>query len=464
MHPFGFLHAINAGSFESELLSLAITMGTGEVFHGQGFLSWTRNRGPRIKAITDGGQTLNDHFRAIGGRLRDVGQLMPEAKFATLEAVARDGAQIQIARLDPNHYDVRTDHPAVLWRFTRRSILSSLRLTSLKPSTDRYAEFLVSGTVTFDWPRRTPANQACFDFRCGLGRLIGIKTRRGLWRITLEPTDACDIERAATAIIVALSFWTGSVAQIVAYESTEADAVRRVLRSSRQTPSDTIAPPLGYTTWLELVECHESLLAKAIDFFYLPEHDQIASSLFAFQGSEAASFTSHALISCAVLEGLAQRLAGVSVLETISPQQHEQVEEFLKQSGFPSELVNRIRGFVGTLNTPSGANAISAWAKTGFLGINEEDRQAWKALRNAAAHGKFSLFEGPFDKRRQRVHERNCVYNLINKLILHAIGYQGKYFDYKLSRIEELQPPATAGSIEKHSDHALDPADNSRDR
>ncbi len=74
----------------------------------------------------------------------------------------------------------------------------------------------------------------------------------------------------------------------------------------------------------------------------------------------------------------------------------------------------------------------------------------------------FFAFEGSFNKRRQRIHERNCVYNLFNELKLHDIRFQGTYFDYKLSRIEELHSLATADSIEKHSDHARSPRHFSR--
>lgn len=115
----------------------------------------------------------------------------------------------------------------------------------------------------------------------------------------------------------------------------------------------------------------------------------------------------------------------------------------MKDNGFSQELCERICTFIGKLNVGTGSNIIHEWAKTGYVGFSEEDRAAWRALRNKPAHGTFSLFSGSFDDRQQRISERNRIYGMINKLLLTAMGYEGKYFDYSIWRVADLPAAAT---------------------
>jgi hypothetical protein len=438
MHAFGFLEQIVAGEFQAELLSLEITLGTGETMQGQGFLAWKKEVGSSIQAITNGGENLAARFLNTSGRVQNLGKLIRDEQYASLNAVTRDRKKISICRFDPDGYDVRTDSDAVLWRIPSERILSPIKLTSpVEDERPQCVELLLTGSTSFMWPRRTARNEECLELCCGIGTLRAIKSLHDYWHVSIDVHDDFKIAQVVQAVVGALSFWAGCLVDVVAFEAHSGVVEQSISCPPLLLQQRPIAPPLGHTTYLELAECHEPLLSKAIDYFALEGSGFAASALTAYLSSANGTFASHSLTTCAVLEGLAERFAAKKSLDVISEDGQARVVRLLEGDGFGQSIVERFRGFMGMLNRVTGSNVLADAAKNGHLGITLEEWRSWKNLRNPSAHGKFAVFVGSYEAKQSKLHERSCVYNLINKLLLHEIGYRGKFFDYRTWTIGE---------------------------
>ena len=99
-----------------------------------------------------------------------------------------------------------------------------------------------------------------------------------------------------------------------------------------------------------------------------------------------------------------------------------------------SEVIGRVNAALSLINDPNGANAISKFCKEGTYGFGETDLEAWRK-RNKPAHGSFSLVGLEFEQRTVAVRNRDRIRNMVNKLMLNAIGYAGLYYDYADHRI-----------------------------
>ena len=140
------------------------------------------------------------------------------------------------------------------------------------------------------------------------------------------------------------------------------------------------------------------------------------------------------------LEGIAKEISNsTGIQQEISPELGGKVERCLADSGLPGEISKRFLSFVTKVNAPTVANAISGWCKTGFLGFDADDWKAWN-YRNKSAHGNFALLGSSFDERKLSVPKRDRLANMINKLVMYAIGYEGKYLDYATHSEQEFPP------------------------
>jgi hypothetical protein len=104
-------------------------------------------------------------------------------------------------------------------------------------------------------------------------------------------------------------------------------------------------------------------------------------------------------------------------------------------------MVGRFRSFASKVNAKTAANAISDWCRSGFLGFDAKDKRAWD-FRNKSAHGNFALYGEEFEERQESVARVARLSNMFNKLVMHAIGYVGKYFDYATHEDRDFPPAA----------------------
>ncbi len=94
----------------------------------------------------------------------------------------------------------------------------------------------------------------------------------------------------------------------------------------------------------------------------------------------------------------------------------------VKQAPVEQSLVTRVVNAVGNMKTNSAADKLHALIEVGAL--EEEDRKAWKRLRNASAHGTFEVDPEGMQRLFDDVFRLTTI---IYKLVFLRIGYCGKY-------------------------------------
>lgn len=432
---------ITHGQIETELVDLRLASGRYGEFHGQGFLRWDRAKGVEIRALTKGGTALSQ--RLWQGPGLNEGHLIPSDRYLRLDAKSCAGHTISIDRLSYDGCTTYSNHDCVVWQLDNSHLQSPVMFLKGAPAAKAtFTEILFSNAADLNWPRRSPSNQRCLQATSMFGDLVALELPDGDLSVAVESSSKNEAGRLVNAVSMAFSFWAGKLLRVVAYEARDENATECRLFPHRATfKTKGVAPPLGPMLRPALVTQHEELLKNAIDCFGNDDAEQIGTLLQAsLCYPNDLPFSVQVLISCSALEGLAKGHATTKAVEAISEKQKADVEAFLKERCFPNDLIERFRGFMGTLNASSASNSITRWCKSGFMGFTSEDWDAWK-LRNKPAHGNLSLFGGDFQEKQENVAKRDRIRNMINKLVMAAIGYRGKYYDYALHRELDFSPP-----------------------
>lgn len=96
--------------------------------------------------------------------------------------------------------------------------------------------------------------------------------------------------------------------------------------------------------------------------------------------------------------------------------------DVVKQVPVEESLITRVVNAVGNMKSNSAADKLHALIEVGAL--EEEDRKAWKRLRNASAHGTFEIDPEEMQRLLDDVFRLTTI---IYKLVFLRIGYCGKY-------------------------------------
>jgi hypothetical protein len=444
MYLSKWLHGIEPQRLNVELLDAQLTSDRYGRFEGQGFLRWNRRKGFRIDLLTDGGHRLaTQNFSTAPPK---VGGLVPWDAYLKLNAADRLGYTLEVERLSVLASSVVMGQEPAVWRFDKRHIYSAVdirRGRSIEAMS--FIQLLLSNGHRLPWPRRSPMNKPCLQAVTSLGTLIAHGRPCGDIAVTIELNAPHNPGRIVEAVGAAFSFWAGRIIPVIAYEASEGDAkwMRILSRLSRPSPA-SLAPPLGVVPSVTLEPHQETLLANAFDFFAKDEGQATRSLVLASLSCRHAPFSPEVLVSCSALEGLAN-LAAKSQRshEVISNEQKTIVDTSLAQSGFSNDLIERFRGFMGILNSPSASNLLGRMCVEGAFGLDRSDWDAWKS-RNKLAHGNLSLLGATFEERDRAVSDHDRIRNMINKLVMAAIGYEGTYLDY--ATYQETQFPPTSGT------------------
>ena len=96
--------------------------------------------------------------------------------------------------------------------------------------------------------------------------------------------------------------------------------------------------------------------------------------------------------------------------------------EHLKSAPVGESFVARVAGAIDGMSSTSASDRLHALIQAGAL--EEEDRKAWKRIRNKTAHGSFEIDTG---KMQQVLDDVFRLTTLIYKLVFLLIGYSGSY-------------------------------------
>lgn len=101
---------------------------------------------------------------------------------------------------------------------------------------------------------------------------------------------------------------------------------------------------------------------------------------------------------------------------------------YVTKASFDRKLTERAANVMGGMMSSSASDKLHVLAKAGV--IDEEDIKAWKAIRNAAAHGGLKV---DLSSLKNALAQVNRLVAMTYKLVFLRIGYQGKYVDYATS-------------------------------
>ena len=437
-----FVDEIAAGSFEMNLVTLKLANGRGETYQGQGHLTWTRKDGAHVQALTDGAGFLLQ--QSIFGKQPCLkGQLIPPDYYLRLDGTNQGGDTITIGRISPGDSEVHFGHPSVAWRIQPSSIMGPIWISGDFPTAGRPAasEMLFSpgldlwartSTTTYDNPHFGTVSGSCdwLEADCTFGTIFGNKldNNDALVRVEFKKEAPSNI---AIAIGLAFSFVSGRTNNVFASEMFNDGRVVRML----QDPSRFGEPgrfPAPLAPDLRFSRFREPLLAKATDFYLTDTGRKAGNLLFMCQSVGRSPFTIQALVSSVALESLLKLFGrGESTSTSISDEQTLKILSCVREVGCDERLAARVEGLLNRPDEPSAKNILHEWALRGVLDVAVDDVQAWSRLRNRTAHGRVLWTSSmAMPAKQSELNRLRRVQNLINKLFLNAMQYEGEYFDY----------------------------------
>ena len=130
-----------------------------------------------------------------------------------------------------------------------------------------------------------------------------------------------------------------------------------------------------------------------------------------------------------------------------SAQDREKFENWIKSNpdGVSDRFANRLRGFLGMLGQRRPVDALRDWQEHGILSVAKEDVDAWQNTRNPSAHGKLVGPAPDRDQLQTRMSRYHRLQNLINRIVLHLVGFRGRYVDYAQPGWVETDFPIAPG-------------------
>lgn len=445
-----WLGRIASGNFETELIKLTLTNGYGEQFDGHGKLTWAIKDGLQVDAWTDGTETL---LKIYGGQIPCLpGQIIPAEYYLRLLGQTFNQETVVIERIWPNDYSINTAYPTVVWKIPQSSIMSDISITNNNTSIYQTAKTeLLLNPVVLSWPRKSnticnnphfPIESSVYDwleFDFSGGHVAAKRIESDLVVVRLDSLAQSD-PKASFAISLAFGFVTGRSVKIIAEERSDQQAVTKTIYyPARGRTKNRFSSPLSDDPRLRN-DC-EPLLSKATKFFSTDIGKQAGDLLRMCHISVDSTFTIQALVICVILEGLVKLLIPKGQLEkSICTEQKNEIIAFLKRIMLDKGTIERFSGFIGKMDEVSPSNNLYIWASNGLMEITMDDVRAWKKLRHRAAHGQLLMDEKNTADKQEHIYAMDRVKNLLNKLFLNAMEYEGNYYDYAEYKIKTFTP------------------------
>jgi hypothetical protein len=426
-----FLREAETCCFSETLVSLRLTGNFCKNLEGQGKITWGES-GVSIQAQTNGGFELQE---SMAGPQQKIGEILPDEFYFRLEGETQDGQTVTIDRVMPHNYSTHSESEDVEWNLGKNDILDLVKVTEKieHETLSGTTEFFLSPEKIGTYTRRSkPINENQMlgkldrlQIQCKLGLISAQKRESGTIHCKLKHESQIKLEELE-AIQAAIAFLTGTQVGFRAVEIRWENEIHRYFgwRSPKHS-ANKMSPPIGLA--ITSVELYEPFLSKLTDYFLTPRGVDVAGFIYACHDSIDNSFTSNAMVVCAVLEGMLKPYTKELVVSSgLSADEKGSIVTFCKESGLSENLVKRLDGFMKGMESPSADQVLRNWIDDGFLDVSVEDHRAWKSLRNPAMHGtRLILPTTTSGKIQKRIDEIGRLTNLINKLTMFEAGYFG---------------------------------------
>lgn len=433
-------------------------------FHGSGRLVWNQKSGVKIHAVTDGAEELRESFGRAGTA---PGKLIPRETYISAAGQTQDGWDVSTTAVPLRGYTVSFESPHVLWEMTSRGLTMSRSLPARAKRDRRIIRALLEPPPKH-WPRMTTTEvqNEFFGGRSFQADWLQATTRLGTLlarqhsetafeaRLLLDsdtaPEDPFEIMHA---VAQAFSFVLGRRIWIHGLEDVTADGQRRELYPYRTPTENSLRPPLGDSS-ANLANI-ETLLGKAVDFFLTAQGREVAEYLELCWDTTDNDFTTSITVVAISVESLL-RVASES-LSIDDPGYTSADRQALlswvanQTAHLTKRFLARVGGFIKGLGHRRPIDVLWSWQREGLLGISPEDIDAWEKSRHSAAHGALAGARSGREELQQRFDRFPRVQNLMNRIVLHLIGYRGFYVDYSQAGWPEVEfsPPKSHPGTEE---------------
>jgi hypothetical protein len=433
-------------------------------FRGSGRLHWRADSDVRVMGTTDGASELRDKF----GRTGAPGQLLPQSAYLSMQGQTPDGWEVSTEQVSSDGYLHNWDSPHVTWDFFCRRLTLSRIHARMQPGQCRLVRGLI-GPPPSIWTRVTETEirndyfgSRSFTtdwlvYRCQLGDVAARQRSEEWFEVRLDLPGDADPPPGAfeilSAIRTAFSFALGKRLLIRGIEDIRPDREIRLLATDRGVARNSLPKPLG--TGSAFHDNIENLLACATDFFLTNRGGPVAQQLALCWDTADNHFSTQLAVASICVEALLRLTSDGGTKDDpgfIENDRSALVGWLCSQAHtLSARFLKRMHGFVAALRHRRPIDTLWDWEHQGILSVTAEDIRAWESIRNPAAHGGlFTNVPSP-DDLQAILNAHHRVQNLINRLVLHLIDYQGRYVDYAQPGWPETPFPAIRPPTESTS-------------
>jgi hypothetical protein len=429
-------------------------------FDGGGRLTWREESGVRLHAQTGGGEQALEML----AQEPMPGQLIPHGQYLNLSGETQDGWHVCAERVPFDGCSAFAGSPHLDWDLPLRR----LELTLTEGKGNARAVRALMGPSPPLWvrttqttvrnERRSSTRTACDWLQAaGPSWELAAFRRSGPWfevQGVFRDEGGPPAEDFLGAVRAAFSFALGRLVFLRGYEVSGGGETRRVLWHPAGLPHHTpIVPPLGQE--LAFRANVEPFLQRAVPFFLTDLGAAVAQHLGLVWETSNNALQTRLAVASICSEGLIRRAAQAAGAAG-APTENERasLDAWLTANTAPNgatlstQFVNRVRGSVTAMNNRRPQDILNDWRAGGLLGVTNEDVQAWRELRNPVAHGGMIEMEGDHPELQAVLNRLTRVLNLMNRITLQMIGYEGPYTDYSLAGWPTVAfPAAPPGSL-----------------
>ncbi len=430
-----WIEILRSKNYEAWLLNLSIATPGQEPMEGFGRLVWEDDR-LNVEAFA---QNI-DVTTAFQTRFQP-GQFIRPDQYSILKAETRDGWDVEIGHIHdmPN---INLSRGRAEWRFTT----PILKLGQDTRVDVKCLRALIGPVEKIFFPRYSVSRDDNPHFGGGITRRDWISFEPSFGSVVLRRFDsdevAINIEgdltqdglvEALESVQLAVSFVEGRNVKLIGYEIiSENQRCRWITKDVRMTNS-RFSPPFGNTGSPKVD--YEQALTLASSFFHTQVGKLFSNRLRMCWASVDSPGTQRTLAVCTAVEKLVKESKNKLHVPKVAEEEavKKEIKQLLatKNDVVSERFVRRITSFLGLMNSIDVRFILNQWSQTKFLGIDQKDFEAWKTLRDPASHGELLFIYGDenFEERTKTFESLFRVENLLNKLVLHEMDYNGLYFD-----------------------------------
>ncbi|PJC99060.1 hypothetical protein GQ37_007435 [Janthinobacterium sp. BJB1] len=252
----------------------------------------------------------------------------------------------------------------------------------------------------------------------------------------ISPPDNFDIR-----LLEAIQFSVAKLAWPIMREVIQGG--KQVITLSKSSPFNnghvqSAVPDLAWDDFFRLVERYYQYACSATQGMEPPPMSKKISGLFTLKGVWLDTI---ALLLAVSVESLLNEpvYKKLGVPNSEERKKIQKLIDYVALAPLEENLKERAARIMGSMKSSSASDRLYVLAKAGV--IEEEDIKAWKAIRNAAAHGGLKVDPSKLQSLLEQV---NRLVAMTYKLVFFRIGYQGIYTDYAMRGWPEAQFDAVA--------------------